>query len=610
MNRKIYLLTQWTDITVVNINICKYCSEDFPLYDLEKQILDTQGFSYPDFCPTCRFRMLYSYINDKHLYHRKDDFSWSQIVSSITPEFEGVVYKAEDYKKMILDDFWLDYGMDIGGDIFEDFKTLRRDFPRSSKLIYPKLENVEYASHLWWAKNVYMSFCVFYSENVYFSLNILFECRNVFSSYDVTKSTNIYQSGLVNASYEIAYSYNILDSSFLIFCRNMQNCQNCIFSCNQVGKQYMIYNKQYTKEKYEQMKAIMLTKMNQKNGVKLLEEEYENFLEKNLIETAQIIVNSDGVIGERIYNSKNSINVYISPNTLEESVNALETGGGKRLINSVASWFESENIIWCCSAWIQSSWLYFCHSTVENCHNIYYSSDMESCEECMYCIGLKGKKYCILNRQYEKEKYFELKVKIIADQKQRDHWWEYLWFDFSPFPYNDTLAYDYFKVNRVLYADGTLETVDPDATWIVRVFEDTYISDAELDLGWAVRIPITWRTRSKEVNIPEWVSTIHAWDLDIITKDEDIFEKAILCEESHRPFKIIRSELEFVRQRWFPLPKIHPELRIDRLVSLRPLWQFFVWRSDLSWEEFLTIFRKKPKFKVYSPEEYRKSMYS
>ena len=30
-------------------------------------------------------------------------------------------------------------------------------------------------------------------------------------------------------------------------------------------------------------------------------------------------------------------------------------------------------------------------------------------------------------------------------------------------PYNDTLAYDYFKVNKVIYSDGREEIIDEDA---------------------------------------------------------------------------------------------------------------------------------------------------
>ena len=75
MNKYFDLITETTDIKAVSFSKCKYCNDDFALYDLEKEILDKQEFKYPDFCSVCRFRMLYSYINDRHLYHRKDSLT-------------------------------------------------------------------------------------------------------------------------------------------------------------------------------------------------------------------------------------------------------------------------------------------------------------------------------------------------------------------------------------------------------------------------------------------------------------------------------------------------------------------------------------------------------
>lgn len=611
MKKLFELLIKWTEIKILKIFNCKYCWEDFPLYDLEKYVLDKQKFSYPDFCPTCRFRMLYSYINDKHLYNRIDDLSGKNIVSVITPEYEWKVYKAEEYKKMILDDYWLKFWREWWENILEDFKDLYKNFPKPSKLIYPELENAEYASHTWRAKDVYMSFCVFVnSENIYNSFNVIFECRNIFSSYDITKSSNIYNCWLVNSWYEISYSYNIFDSSNLMFCRNMQNCQECIFCCNQVNSKYKIYNKQYEKEEYLHIKKSISIKMINYDYFTVLENEYDNFLKNNLVEVSCNLINSEAVKWEKVYDSKNSINIYATPTTVEDCINLIETGGGIKIINSVASWLDSGNIVWSCSTWVNSFWLYFCYATVENCNNLYYCADMESCEECMFCMWLKNKKYHILNKWYNKERYFELKEKIINNLIKDWIWWKFLWFDFSCFPYNDTLSYDYFGINKVINFDWTEKTYNKDAKWIVRILEDKFISDAELDLWWREKIKIKWRTKNKDINIPEGIEILDPRKINSYENEDEILKKAIICETTWRPFKIIKPELEFIKKRRFPLPRIHPELRIDKLVSVRPLWQLFLWKSDKSREDILTVFKSKPDFKVYSPEEYRDFMFS
>ena len=39
---------------------------------------------------------------------------------------------------------------------------------------------------------------------------------------------------------------------------------------------------------------------------------------------------------------------------------------------------------------------------------------LENCKYCLGCIGLRNQQYCILNKQYEKDEWFELVEKIFA----------------------------------------------------------------------------------------------------------------------------------------------------------------------------------------------------
>ena len=48
----------------------------------------------------------------------------------------------------------------------------------------------------------------------------------------------------------------------------------------------------------------------------------------------------------------------------------------------------------------------------QNCTNCNYSDHLTNCADCFGCVGLKNKKYCILNNQLTKEQY-ETAVKSI-----------------------------------------------------------------------------------------------------------------------------------------------------------------------------------------------------
>jgi hypothetical protein len=48
---------------------------------------------------------------------------------------------------------------------------------------------------------------------------------------------------------------------------------------------------------------------------------------------------------------------------------------------------------------------------------------------------------------------------------------------------------------------------------------------------------------------------------------DDILSVAIICEKTGKPFRIIKSELEFYRRHKLPLPTIHPYERIKKMFS-------------------------------------------
>ena len=58
---------------------------------------------------------------------------------------------------------------------------------------------------------------------------------------------------------------------------------------------------------------------------------------------------------------------------------------------------------------------------------------------------------------------------------------------------------------------------------------------------------------------------------DIHNVTDEILGQAIECEITHKPFRIIKPELEFYRKHSLPLPRRHPDQRHkDRMTSRNP----------------------------------------
>ena len=172
------------------------------------------------------------------------------------------------------------------------------------------------------------------------------------------------------------------------------------------------------------------------------------------------------------------------------------------------------------------------------------------------CVSVRKKEYCILNKQYPKDKYQELTAKIrqqmddrpYTDKKGRVYTYgEFFPPELSPYAYNESPAQDYFPKTK---------------------------SEVE-KLGFHWKEP---EKRHHEV-------TLAAKDLPDHIKDapETITKEIIGClhegtcqHQCPGAFKITRQELAFYRKRNIALPRLCPNCRhYERFQLTKPykLWQ-------------------------------------
>jgi hypothetical protein len=173
-------------------------------------------------------------------------------------------------------------------------------------------------------------------------------------------------------------------------------------------------------------------------------------------------------------------------------------------------------------------------------------------QDCFGCFGLKQKQYCILNKQYSKEEYKDLKEKIIEHMRKTGEWGEYFPSSFSPFAYNESMAQDYFPLTKE-------EAIKKGYTWYDRPSRDYKITLKTLDLPESID--------SVQESIAEEIIQCFSQSLF------DHKEKYPLCTTA---FNITQLELALYRKMKIPLPeKCFPCRRTDRfkLRNPRKLWR-------------------------------------
>jgi hypothetical protein len=171
-------------------------------------------------------------------------------------------------------------------------------------------------------------------------------------------------------------------------------------------------------------------------------------------------------------------------------------------------------------------------------YDIYYSKLCFSNSHHLFgCVGLKKSQYCIFNKQYTKEEYEVLVPRIIEHMMKTGEWGEFFPSALSPFAYNETVAQDFYTLDKATALAHGFKWKDPE--------EKAYLP--------------------QKVAIPEHIQQTPA----------EITQEVLACVDCGKNYKVIAQELEFYRKMGLPVPvKCHNCRHKDRaqLRSPRFLW--------------------------------------
>jgi hypothetical protein len=156
------------------------------------------------------------------------------------------------------------------------------------------------------------------------------------------------------------------------------------------------------------------------------------------------------------------------------------------------------------------------------------------------CVSLRSKKYCILNKQYTKEQYEELVPKIIEHMKKTGEYGEFFPSNMAPHPYTVSAAQEFFPLSTENIKNSGFLDYDLEKSEYNITLESNQIPD------------------------------------DIKEGDNKILNEVIGCQhkgtckhECTNAFRIIKTELEFIKRMELPLPRLCPNCRHAERVLLR-----------------------------------------
>lgn len=491
---------------------CSHCQIQFEITEDDRGFYNQIGVPEPKQCPECRLIRRLQERNARKLYKRKCDLSGKTIISTYHENHPFPVYHHDVWWS----DQWdaLDYGRDFDftKPFFEQFGELLNKVPHFSVFVVGgTLENSEYTNCTGYLKDCYLLSESDYNEDCAYS-NRIYQSKNVLDCANCYECQLCYECMDCQKSYNLRFSQECTscqDSSFLKSCVSCKDCIGCI---NQRHKQYMIFNKQYDKESYEQAKAQM--RPDSPEGIATVKKQTEDYFTTQPQKATEGEQN-ENVIGDHVYNSKNAYQCFDSKDLEDCKYCAKVTSQVKNCFDYTGWGFKAELVYQSAACGDNAYNLKFCSTCVTNNSNLEYCIFMSACGDCFGCAGLKKKRFCIFNKQYSEEEYRALRAKLISHMQTTGEWGEFFPIALNPYGYNETIAMDPFPLTR----------------------------EEALARGY------------------KWC------DYEVPAPKADASDESIItCEVSGKVFKLTAQELAFYKKMNLPLPKRHPDQRhADRM---------------------------------------------
>lgn len=493
------------------IRVCKKCEQNFKVDQNDHIFYDRIDVPVPEYCPTCRQQWRTLFRNFKTLYKRPSSKSGKMIISMYNPD---VLFPVWDISEWWADD-WdaIDYGLELDLSILftTQLRELSNMVPRFA-IMNSKSVNCEYSNMVLGSKNCFYVFGCVEDENCDYG-HIVWYSKDCIDNIYVNKSELCYECIDCLNSNKLLYSQeceSCVDSVGLYDCRGCVNCIGCVGLRQQ---SYQIFNKQVTKEEYQEF--LDKYPLNEESSIIYILNKMEE-LRRKIPARALFGSHNDNVSGDHIYNSHNvhqSFDIKIGENSrycytagkIIESYDATFNPNieyGYQTLNSLGC----NNVI--------------ATHMVQDSSYLYYSKACYSSKYLFGCFGLRNKQYCILNKQYTKEEYEKIIPQIIDGMKKSGDWGNFFPIEMCPFAYNESIASEYMPLSK----------------------------EEALKQGFAWRDDIP-RTLGQEncryEDLPK--------DPDLYT-DENLLNKILKCESCGFNYKFISREIAFYKKMKLAIP--------------------------------------------------------
>ncbi len=554
--------------------VCKQCGVGFPVTSADLEFYDKISPVFgdkkcpippPTLCPDCRMRRRIAWRNERFMYQRTCDMCKKSMVSIYPPETKCPIYCNTCW----WGDSWdgKSYGQefDFNRPFFEQLKEVMDKTPQLAIQNDNGIgsQNCEYCQDFAYGKNCYFVVGTWYTQgSFYCNINASYN-SNICDCSNVSKSELVYESIDSQGLYHCGFMQCSENCSDCFFGFDLKGCKNCFGCIGLRQKQFYIFNQPYMEEEYK--KKMSSYNLGSHQAVEYLKTEYAkwilSFPRKNMN-----MQNCENCEGDNLLNCKNTYGFCLLDS---EGCKFCGQGDLNKFSYDI---FNSGRPNWCYEGMTPDD-SYMTHFSWFSWKNKYvlYGINCHSSEYLFGCVSLHRAKYCILNKQYTKEQYEELVPRIIGHMKKTGEFGEFLPIELSVFPYNETVAQEYFPFTK----------------------------EEVTKRGWK------WREKDLKQYLPQACVIPD----DIVHVQDTISQEILACTLCGKNFKIIPQELLFYRKMHLPIPHLCPNCRHAERLKKRPPYKRWERTCAKCSEPMKTVYAPERSEIVYCEKCYLESVY-
>lgn len=431
---------------------CQSCKKDFTVQSEDFQFYEKIQVPPPTFCFHCRLQRRMAWRNERALYKRACDLCGEKIIAMYPVEALFPVYCRQCWYS----DKWdpLQYGKsyDFHKNFFVQFRELLNVVPRIALQVGDSV-NCEYTNQIANCKNSYLISSTIGAEDSRYSYRINYS-RNVHDCFMVIHSEQCYETLESRESSGLRYSNQVANTLDATFCHNVRNVEHCFMTSNKHAGKYYFRNQQLSPEDYK--KAMSEIDLGSYKKLTQYKEEFK----KLTLSSFQRFARSTSTLGSVVHIIKNAKNCYYCfyGVNLENCRFCLFVDDARDSQDVNNGGHNMELVYETCTTGVNTSNVKFSLDAWPEVNNIEYSDTCRNGASSLFgCSGVRGKQYCILNKQYSEEEYGSLTTKIrehmdampYTDAKGRVYkYGEFFPAELSLFGYNESMAQGYFSLTE------------------------------------------------------------------------------------------------------------------------------------------------------------------